>query len=183
MIVDYQKNRKQRGYDSLLIAAPIRIQNESEEREDAIEIVAINRSNTDVQKFYFHEAFIINEGKSLFKNGRPNRSLPVNDSPSSVYSIAQRLIAGNIRDGSQNGDIRRAVGIDETWSDDLDWSAESEVIQSGLSEALHSGNEILKGTTANEANIRRIARQLKNQYGSKINVDDFAAKTGRDTEK
>ncbi len=75
---------------------------------------------------------------------------------------------------TQAADIRRAVGIDETWNDDFDRSAESEVIRSGLSEALHSGNEILKGTTVNEANIRRIARQLKNQYGSKINVDEFA---------
>ncbi len=74
---------------------------------------------------------------------------------------------------TQAADIRRAVGIDETWNDDFDWSAESEVIQSDLSEALHSGNEILKGTTVNEANIRRIARQLKNQYDSKINVDEF----------
>ncbi len=53
---------------------------------------------------------------------------------------------------TQAADIRRAVGIDETWNDDFDWSAESEVIQSGLSEALHSGNEILKGTTVSETN-------------------------------
>ena len=104
VIVDYQKNRKQRGYDSLLLAAPIRIQNEAENFENAVEMVAINRSNTDVQKFYFHEAFIINEDESLFKNGRPNRSLPVNNSSSSVYSIAQRLIRGNGEGNSVNID-------------------------------------------------------------------------------
>jgi hypothetical protein len=104
VIVDYQKNRKQRGYDSLLLAAPIRIQNEAGNFENAVEMVAINRSNTDVQKFYFHEAFIINEDESLFKNGRPNRSLPVNDSSSSVYSIAQRLIKGNGEGNSVNVD-------------------------------------------------------------------------------
>lgn len=103
-IVDYQKNRKQRGYDSLLLAAPIRIQNEAGDFENAVEMVAINRSNTDVQKFYFHEAFIINEDESLFKNGRPNRSLPVNNSSSSVYSIAQRLIRGNGEGNSVNID-------------------------------------------------------------------------------
>ena len=104
VIVDYQKNRKQRGYDSLLLAAPIRIQNEAGNFENAVEMVAINRSNTDVQKFYFHEAFIINEDESLFKNGRPNRSLPVNDSSSSVYSIARRLIKGNGEGNSVNVD-------------------------------------------------------------------------------
>lgn len=104
VIVDYQKNRKQRGYDSLLLAAPIRIQNEAGDFENAVEMVAINRSNTDVQKFYFHEAFIINEDESLFKNGRPNRSLPVNNSSSSVYSIAQRLIRGNGEGNSVNID-------------------------------------------------------------------------------
>nr|DAG75153.1 MAG TPA: hypothetical protein [Caudoviricetes sp.] len=31
----------------------------------------------------------------LFKNGRSNRSLPVNNSSSSVCSIAQRLIGSN----------------------------------------------------------------------------------------
>lgn len=104
VIVDYQKNRKQRGYDSLLLAVPIRIQNEAGDFENAVEMVAINRSNTDVQKFYFHEAFIINEDESLFKNGRPNRSLPVNNSSSSVYSIAQRLIRGNGEGNSVNID-------------------------------------------------------------------------------
>lgn len=104
VIVDYQKNRKQRGYDSLLLAAPIRIQNGAGNFENAVEMVAINRSNTDVQKFYFHEAFIINEDESLFKNGRPNRSLPVNNSSSSVYSIAQRLIRGNGEGNSVNID-------------------------------------------------------------------------------
>lgn len=104
VIVDYQKNRKQRGYDSLLLAAPIRIQNGAGNFENAVEMVAINRSNTDVQKFYFHEAFIINEDESLFKNGRPNRSLPVNNSSSSVYSIAQRLIRGNGEGNSVNVD-------------------------------------------------------------------------------
>ncbi len=104
VIVDYQKNRKQRGYDSILLAAPIRIQNGAGNFENAVEMVAINRSNTDVQKFYFHEAFIINEDESLFKNGRPNRSLPVNNSSSSVYSIAQRLIRGNGEDNSVNID-------------------------------------------------------------------------------
>lgn len=74
---------------------------------------------------------------------------------------------------TQAADIRRAVGIDETW-DDFDWSTEGEQIQSGLADALKSGNEILKGATVNEANIRRIARQLKNQYSSRISVDELA---------
>ena len=71
-------------------------------------------------------------------------------------------------------DIRRATGIDETWDDGFDWSAEGEQIQSGLADALKSGNEILKGATVNEANIRRIARQLKDQYSSRISVDELA---------
>lgn len=61
-------------------------------------------TDTDGQKFYFHEAFIIKKDESLFKNGRPNRSLPVNNSSSSVYSIAQRLIRGNGEDNSINID-------------------------------------------------------------------------------
>lgn len=71
-------------------------------------------------------------------------------------------------------DFRRAIGIDDTWNDDYDWTAEESKIQSGLAEALRSGNEILKGAEVNEANIRRIARQLKNQYGSRISVDELA---------
>lgn len=61
-------------------------------------------TDTDGQKFYFHETFIIKKDESLFKNGRPNRSLPVNNSSSSVYSIAQRLIRGNGEDNSINID-------------------------------------------------------------------------------
>ncbi len=68
--------------------------------------------------------------------------------PANVSDIS---VSRNAANGNAT-DIRRAVGIDETWNDDFDWSAESEVIQSGLSEALHSGNEILKGTTVSETN-------------------------------
>lgn len=139
VIVDYQKNRKQRGYDSLLLAAPIRIQNEAGNFENAVEMVAINRSNTDVQKFYFHEAFIINEDESLFKNGRPNRSLPVNNSSSSVYSIAQRLIRGN-------GEVN-SVNID---SDTKRMSKQIQEVQDEISDTKEkkdlTGNEKIEKT-------------------------------------
>lgn len=96
----------------------------------------------------------------------------IDDTQTVVWNANQIKSVDN-QNPTQAADIRRAVGIDETW-DDFDWSAEGEQIQSGLADALKSGNEILKGATVNEANIRRIARQLKDQYSSRISVDELA---------
>ncbi len=43
-------------------------------------------------------------------------------------------------------------------------------------DVLRSGNEILKGTTVNGADVKKIARQIKAQYGSRISVDEAIAK-------
>lgn len=160
VIVDYQKNRKQRGYDSLLLAAPIRIQNEAGDFENAVEMVAINRSNTDVQKFYFHEAFIINEDESLFKNGRPNRSLPVNNSSSSVYSIAQRLIRGN---GEGN-----SVNIDS------DTKLMSKQIQGENGEILYGGKAV--GTEDESSGEKRFSLNTY-EHGGKQYLENFLNNT------
>ena len=221
-VVDYQTNRKGRPYDSILFAAKIRVQDASGEYKNAIEFAVVNRGK-DSQKFYLHEAVIVNEDDSLFKNGSWHTP-SVNDSSSSIYSIAQRLIASNENgkrnsvnvdtDGSiktviafesnqfknadnqnptQDEDIRRAVGIDEfdfnEFGDPLlnelsedalrEWvttaGAQEETKNStDLISALRSSNEVLKGDKVNKADIRKIARQIKSQYNSNINVDTLA---------
>ena len=95
---------------------------------------------------------------------------------------------------TQAADIRRAVGIDEfdfeqfgdpllndLTEDELrEWltaGGEQEAETNGTTDlvsALRSSNEVLKGGKVNKADIRKIARQIKSQYGSNINVDTLA---------
>ena len=95
---------------------------------------------------------------------------------------------------TQAADIRRAVGIDEfdfekfgdpllndLTEDELrEWvttGGEQETETKGTTDlvsALRSSNEVLKGGKVNKADIRKIARQIKSQHGSNINIDTLA---------
>ena len=113
-------------------------------------------TDTDGQKFYFHEAFIIKKDESLFKNGRPNRSLPVNNSSSSVYSIAQRLIRGNGEDNSVNID-----------SDTKRMSKQIQEVQDEISDTKEK-----KVLTADSGSFSGSMLTLKHRFGVRVDTKD-----------
>ena len=106
--------------------------------------------------------------------------------------VAQQL--GYVRGNSRFEDLRYDIGIDEfdfeqfgdpllndLTEDELrEWvttGGEQETETKGTTDlvsALRSSNEVLKGGKVNKADIRKIARQIKSQYGSNINVDTLA---------
>ena len=85
-VVDYQTNWKGRGYDTAVIAAPIRIG-----KDEFIMGCVVTRKNGS-NLFYLHEvAAITKDGESPFKTGSSNESNPGGDAPS-VFSILQKII-------------------------------------------------------------------------------------------
>ena len=69
--------------------------------------------------------------------------------------------------------IRRDIGIDDYVTDQELWSDHYDTKKS-LIEVLRSGNEILKNSDIDETAVRRIAREIKEQYHSNIDVNELA---------
>lgn len=69
--------------------------------------------------------------------------------------------------------IRRGIGIDDYVTDQELWSDHYDTKKS-LIEVLRSGNEILKNSDIDETAVRRIAREIKEQYHSNIDVNELS---------
>ena len=86
-IVDYQRNWKNRGYDTAVVVAPITIAGD----EYLMGCVVIRAKEDNI--FYLHEvAQIKKDGTPSFKTGSSNKSNPSEDVPS-VMSILQNLVS------------------------------------------------------------------------------------------
>lgn len=74
---------------------------------------------------------------------------------------------------TDDSDIRRDIGIDDYVTDQELWSGHYDTKKS-LIEVLRSGNEILKNSDIDGTAVRRIAREIKEQYHSNIDVNELA---------
>mgnify|MGYP007107714934 FL=1 len=74
---------------------------------------------------------------------------------------------------TDDSDIRRDIGIDDYVTDQELWSDHYDTKKS-LIEVLRSGNEILKHSDIDETAVRRIAREIKEQYHSNIDVNELS---------
>ena len=74
---------------------------------------------------------------------------------------------------TDNSDIRRDIGIDDYVTDQELWSDHYDTKKS-LIEVLRSGNEILKHSDIDKTAVRRIAREIKEQYHSNIDVNELS---------
>ena len=86
-IVDYQKNWKGRGYDTIVIAAPVNVKNaERDIAEYMMAVIVTRESGRGTQRFYVHEAFAIKKDELLFKTGAAlQESRKSGNSSSSIY--------------------------------------------------------------------------------------------------
>lgn len=73
---------------------------------------------------------------------------------------------------TDDSDIRRGIGIDDYVTDQELWSDHYDTKKS-LIEVLRSGNEILKNSDIDKTTVRRIAREIKEQYHSNIDVNEL----------
>lgn len=74
---------------------------------------------------------------------------------------------------TDDSDIRRDIGIDDYVTDQELWSDHYDTKKS-LIEVLRSGNEILKNSDIDGTAVRRIAREIKEQYHSNIDVNELS---------
>lgn len=96
-IIDYQKNWKGRGYDTVILAAPISISGKA-----YYEGVIVTR-NADTQRFYVHEVITEERTEMPFKTGNANLSAkPGGNSSPSVISLLDK-----IRNVKENSNIKR----------------------------------------------------------------------------
>lgn len=122
-IIDYQKNWKDRGYDTVVLAAPISISGKA-----YYEGVIVTR-NADTQRFYVHEVITEERTEMPFKTGNANLSAkPGGNSSPSVISLLDKI--RNVKENSEIKGLPASgqVEIDSTAAPDADirYSVETE---------------------------------------------------------
>ena len=93
-----------------------------------------------------------------------------------LNDVKEILGLGDVRSSKnidEDVDIRRDIGIDDYVTDQELWSDHYDTKKS-LIEVLRSGNEILKNSDIDKTAVRRIAREIKEQYHSNIDVNELA---------
>lgn len=144
-IVDIRYDWKNRGYDTVILAAPIKIGTES-----YLMGVVVNK-NVETDRLYVHEVLAINkEGQqSLFKTGGPvkNGVNPGSEAAPSVISILQNILNDNpsIRENEGNDAKEYSEKEKQTLTEEEEYAIRS--YKSGLTsyllnEKLYSGAEL-----------------------------------------
>lgn len=97
-VVDYRENWKGRGYDTAVIAAPIKISD-----EDYIAGVCVKRASGE-NRFYVHEVLSIKEGATPFDRAALETSVDSGGDTPSLNSILSELlyVKGILRFSSRN---------------------------------------------------------------------------------
>lgn len=132
-IIDYQKNWKDRGYDTVVLAAPISISGKA-----YYEGVIVTR-NADTQRFYVHEVITEERTEMPFKTGNANLSAkPGGNSSPSVISLLDK-----IRNVKENSNIKRVN----------DWEMRTGLQLPVGSSNTNSNNSISKNNTSVNTNI------------------------------
>ncbi len=95
-IVAYEKNWKNRNYDSVVIAAPVNVRDSNGvDTEYMVGIIAKRDDSRDMQRFYVHEALLIKKDELLFKTrGVSQGNQKPSNSSSSIYNILQEIVNG-----------------------------------------------------------------------------------------
>ena len=101
LIVDYQQNWKDRGYDTAVLAAPVTIG-----EEDHIAAVILTRSN-QTNRFYVHEVLTMKNGATPFKTGAQKKGAPGGDAPS-IFSILEKI--RSVKNGTS---IQESFSLDD----------------------------------------------------------------------
>ena len=122
-IIDYQKNWKGRGYDTVVLAAPISISGKA-----YYEGVIVTR-NADTQRFYVHEVITEERTEMPFKTGNAGLSAkPGGNSSPSIISLLDKI--RNVKENSEIKGLPASgqVEIDSTAASDADirYSVETE---------------------------------------------------------
>lgn len=97
-IIDYQVNWKNRGYDTVVIAAPICVKKTDDKSvSEYMAAVIIEREiKKKEQRFYLHEALAIKKDELPFKTGTDlNKSGAPGGNSSVIYSLLQKIIKDN----------------------------------------------------------------------------------------
>lgn len=87
--MDVQYNRKNRQYDTVVLAAPIQIAN-----EECVMAVVVKKSQ-EYDRLYTHEVVVIDkEGNMLFKTGRVNSDENPGSTLPTTRSLLQEIVYG-----------------------------------------------------------------------------------------
>ena len=177
-VVDYQENWKGRGYDTAIVAAPIKISG-----ENYLAGICVKRANGE-NKFYLHEVLQIKEGETPFNRAALNSSVDSGGETPSINSILSELleVKRNIRYSSrtnQDSALTHLEKQNERLQQEMDYLQQLVKIQK-------TGN---RDHVLDRNSVRKQAEKLMASANAKGNVDeisgllnDFYHRMGTDAE-
>ena len=202
-VVDYRENWKGRGYDTAIVAAPIKISG-----EDYITGVCVKRTSGE-NKFYVHEVLPIKEGATPFNRAALETSVDSGgDTPSmnrilsellyvkdnlrfSAYIGANKTGASQLIDAkgsnvnAQDGSVvapaekvaQQEKNVNQKHSRELETVEELKKQNELLKKQVdywHSQTAVTVGERgADKEEVKKLARQLRRDYGSQTEVEDY----------
>ena len=202
-VVDYRENWKGRGYDTAIVAAPIKISG-----EDYITGVCVKRTSGE-NKFYVHEVLPIKEGATPFNRAALETSVDSGgDTPSmnrilsellyvkdnlrfSAYIGANKTGASQLIDAkgsnvnAQDGSVvapaekvaQQEKNVNQKHSRELETVEELKKQNELLKKQVdywHSQTAVTVGERgADKEEVKKLARQLRRDYGSQTEVQDY----------
>lgn len=177
-VVDYQENWKGRGYDTAIVAAPIKISG-----ENYLAGICVKRANGE-NKFYLHEVLQIKEGETPFNRAALNSSVDSGGETPSINSILSELleVKRNIRYSSrtnQDSALTHLEKQNERLQQEMDYLRQLVKIQ-------RTGN---RDHVLDRNSVRKQAEKLMASANAQGNVDeisgllnDFYHRMGTDAE-
>lgn len=198
-VIDYQKNRKGRGYDTVVIAAPVKIKGKSKLAGDYMTaVVATRKEGIKNQRFYLHEALTIKKeevssrnrslekggasslsGKAPFKTWVGQKDDFPGDTSSDILSLLQKTLNYKWEDTKFSMKDMDGKQLFSAKEDDFAWMDEILSEESSLGETasiLEEGMEEMRksGKEMDEAAVRKISRDILKKTGSVYDLDTFA---------
>ena len=101
-IIDYQQNWKNRGYDTIVFAAPVKIKGEHLGGEYLEAVIARRSTRHNVQRFYVHEALSIEKEKLAVLDWRLNKIHFTSSEFPNMYTLLHNTLKYKWEDEKSN---------------------------------------------------------------------------------
>ena len=177
-VVDYQRNWKNRGYDTAVVAAAVTI---GGEKNIVGAVIIRSRQNN---RFYLHEVLTMENGALPFKTGALKQGKPGGDAPS-ILSILERIRnvkANNVGaekysvDDVADNDI---PGLSLPTLEDLDAASVDDHLDNSRQNGVEYSSKVKKGESA-DYDQRGVQRNAQQSSGSADKAKGISAVGRRD---
>ncbi len=180
-LVAYEKNWKNRGYDTAVIVAPVTIDGNSDISGEYLMGVIVKRNPSDnLQRYYLHESETIKKDEPPFETGTPTKAGGLSvDGPSLREMLRSIISASDLnvarKSGKSNTNLpmhskKELNEIDEVFEAEAKRLGEVGFMDMVKQIDLKEVDKYFKMSTA-----RKVAKELIDEYSSSMKMNELSA--------